>query len=58
MGSGVFAGMPLALAGTRKILELMDWGEELNHRISLGAVGTTPMVDLRKLVLLFFWFPR
>lgn len=33
MGDGALAGMPLQLAGTRKILEFMDWG---NH----GAMGT------------------
>ena len=28
MGSGIFAGMPLQLSGTRRLLELMDWGDE------------------------------
>ncbi|CAI5534497.1 unnamed protein product, partial [Closterium sp. Naga37s-1] len=39
MGSGIFAGMPLQLAGTRRLLEAMDWGEELNDKIVLGSVG-------------------
>ncbi|KAG6500716.1 hypothetical protein ZIOFF_040566 [Zingiber officinale] len=33
MGEGALSGMPLQLAGTRKILEFMDWGE-------YGALGT------------------
>lgn len=33
MGEGALAGMPLQLAGTRTILEVMDWGE-------YGAKGT------------------
>jgi len=27
MGKGAQAGMPLQLAGTRQILEFMDWGD-------------------------------
>ncbi|KAG9456233.1 hypothetical protein H6P81_000741 [Aristolochia fimbriata] len=33
MGEGALSGMPLQLAGTRKILEFMDWGSD-------GAIGT------------------
>ncbi|WOH05341.1 hypothetical protein DCAR_0624757 [Daucus carota subsp. sativus] len=38
---GALAGMPLQLAGTRKILEFMDWGEygAMGTFISIGAIG-------------------
>jgi adenylate kinase len=41
MGEGIFAGMPLALAGTRRLLEQMDWGNEEDKAnfIRFGAVG-------------------
>ncbi|OVA12893.1 Adenylate kinase [Macleaya cordata] len=41
MGEGALAGMPLQLAGTRKILEFMDWGEygALGTFISIGSIG-------------------
>lgn len=41
MGEGALAGMPLQLAGTRKILEFMDWGEyeALGTFINIGAIG-------------------
>ncbi|WOH02232.1 hypothetical protein DCAR_0521621 [Daucus carota subsp. sativus] len=41
MGEGALAGMPLQLAGTRKILEFMDWGEygAMGTFISIGAIG-------------------
>lgn len=41
MGQGAFAGIPLQLAGTRKILEIMDWGEygAKGTFINFGAVG-------------------
>ncbi|KAL2652527.1 hypothetical protein R1flu_020655 [Riccia fluitans] len=40
MGEGIFAGIPLQLAGTRKILELMDWGADIKGTfINIGAVG-------------------
>lgn len=38
MGAGIFAGMPLQLAGTRRMLENMDWGEA-GEFISIGGVG-------------------
>ena len=41
MGEGVFSGMPLQLAGTRKLLEIMDWGEleSKENFISIGSIG-------------------
>lgn len=43
MGEGALAGMPLQLAGTRKILEFMDWGEyeAMGTFINIGAIGWT-----------------
>lgn len=42
MGEGALAGMPLQLAGTRQILEYMDWGSDgaMGNFISIGAIGT------------------
>ncbi|CAA7022925.1 unnamed protein product [Microthlaspi erraticum] len=41
MGEGALAGMPLQLAGTRKILEYMDWGDDetLGTFVKLGGIG-------------------
>lgn len=41
MGQGAFAGIPLQLAGTRKILEIMDWGDNgaKGTFINFGAIG-------------------
>ncbi|XP_056693145.1 adenylate kinase 5, chloroplastic [Spinacia oleracea] len=41
MGEGSLAGMPLQLAGTRKILEFMDWGdyEAKGTFINIGSIG-------------------
>ncbi|KAJ0089699.1 hypothetical protein Patl1_14817 [Pistacia atlantica] len=41
MGEGALAGMPLQLAGTRKILEFMDWGNEgaMGTFINIGSIG-------------------
>ncbi|KAL7602460.1 hypothetical protein Lser_V15G23853 [Lactuca serriola] len=41
MGEGALAGMPLQLAGTRKILEYMDWGNDgaMGTFINIGAIG-------------------
>eukprot|EP00244_Chara_vulgaris_P008985 TRINITY_DN3685_c0_g1_i3.p1 TRINITY_DN3685_c0_g1~~TRINITY_DN3685_c0_g1_i3.p1 ORF type:complete len:532 (-),score=110.45 TRINITY_DN3685_c0_g1_i3:227-1798(-) len=42
MGEGIFSGMPLALAGTRRLMENMDWGDDedvLQNFICFGAVG-------------------
>ena len=42
MGEGALAGMPLQLAGTRKILEYMDWGSDgaMGTFINIGSIGT------------------
>ncbi|PIA28951.1 hypothetical protein AQUCO_06400014v1 [Aquilegia coerulea] len=42
MGEGALAGMPLQLAGTRKILEFMDWGDygALGTFIAIGSIGS------------------
>ncbi|CAN4096604.1 unnamed protein product [Withania somnifera] len=41
MGEGALAGMPLQLAGSRKILEYMDWGEygALGTFVNIGSIG-------------------
>ncbi|GJT54932.1 adenylate kinase [Tanacetum coccineum] len=41
MGEGALAGMPLQLAGTRQILEYMDWGSDgaMGNFINIGAIG-------------------
>ncbi|KAK9269384.1 hypothetical protein L1049_001156 [Liquidambar formosana] len=41
MGEGALAGMPLQLAGTRKILEFMDWGDygAMGNFINIGSIG-------------------
>ncbi|KAG6586355.1 Adenylate kinase 5, chloroplastic, partial [Cucurbita argyrosperma subsp. sororia] len=41
MGEGALSGMPLQLAGTRKILEYMDWGEygALGTFVKIGSIG-------------------
>lgn len=41
MGEGALSGMPLQLAGTRKILEYMDWGdyEAKGTFINIGSIG-------------------
>ncbi|KAK3121458.1 hypothetical protein QOZ80_8BG0653710 [Eleusine coracana subsp. coracana] len=43
MGQGAFAGIPLQLAGTRKILEVMDWGDydAKGTFINFGAIGAS-----------------
>ncbi|GLU10235.1 hypothetical protein SLE2022_270550 [Rubroshorea leprosula] len=42
MGEGALAGMPLQLAGTRKILEFMDWGDygAKGTFIKFGSIGS------------------
>ncbi|CAI5485081.1 unnamed protein product [Closterium sp. Yama58-4] len=52
MGSGIFAGMPLQLAGTRRLLEAMDWGDELNNRIVLGSVGAAEVAPEDDVVII------
>lgn len=41
MGEGALAGMPLQLAGSRKILEFMDWGDygALGTFVNIGSIG-------------------
>lgn len=41
MGEGALVGMPLQLAGTRQILEFMDWGDygAMGNFIKIGSVG-------------------
>ncbi|MED6188841.1 hypothetical protein PIB30_089756 [Stylosanthes scabra] len=41
MGEGALAGMPLQLAGSRKILEFMDWGDygAKGTFINIGSIG-------------------
>lgn len=41
MGEGSLTGMPLQLAGTRKILEFMDWGDygAKGTFINIGSIG-------------------
>ncbi|KAH9806544.1 Adenylate kinase 5 [Citrus sinensis] len=41
MGEGALAGMPLQLAGTRKILEFMDWGDygAKGTFVEIGSIG-------------------
>lgn len=45
MGEGALAGMPLQLAGTRKILEFMDWGDydAKGTFVNIGSIGTKIM---------------
>lgn len=45
MGEGALAGMPLQLAGTRKILEFMDWGNygALGTFVKIGSIGMWTM---------------
>ncbi|KAG0554973.1 hypothetical protein KC19_12G134200 [Ceratodon purpureus] len=47
MGEGIFSGMPLALAGTRPMLERMDWGTYIDEGtfIRFGAVGAKEVYD-------------
>ncbi|KAF8407205.1 hypothetical protein HHK36_006332 [Tetracentron sinense] len=41
MGEGALSGMPLQLAGSRKILEFMDWGDygAMGTFINIGSIG-------------------
>lgn len=55
MGEGALAGMPLQLAGTRKILEFMDWGEyeTMGTFINIGAIGWTIIFFFTYDILIF-----
>lgn len=41
MGEGIFSGMPLQLAGSRQMLERMDWGDydAKGTFVNFGAIG-------------------
>ena len=41
MGEGALAGMPLQLAGSRRILDYMDWGDygAKGIFINIGSIG-------------------
>lgn len=41
MGEGALASIPLQLAGSRRILELMDWGnyDAMGTFINIGPIG-------------------
>ncbi|XP_050365984.1 adenylate kinase 5, chloroplastic isoform X2 [Argentina anserina] len=54
MGEGALAGMPLQLAGTRQILEYMDWGEygAMGTFIKIGAIGAKHVDDTDDLFIL------
>jgi adenylate kinase len=46
MGVGAFTAMPLALAGVRRILDAMDWGEgEPGTFVRLGGVSAADVAD-------------
>lgn len=47
MGEGVLVGMPLQLAGTRNILEFMDWGDydAKGTFINIGSIGAKEVTD-------------
>ncbi|KAK1395940.1 Glycerol kinase [Heracleum sosnowskyi] len=51
---GGCAGMPLQLAGTRKILEFMDWGDygAMGTFISIGAIGAKEVAEEDDLFIL------
>jgi hypothetical protein len=48
MGEGALAGMPLQLAGSRKILEYMDWGDygAKGTFINIGSIGISISCNL------------
>ncbi|KAK6942236.1 hypothetical protein RJ641_027613 [Dillenia turbinata] len=54
MGEGALAGMPLQLAGTRKILEFMDWGDygAMGTFINIGSIGAKEVDDKDDLIIL------
>jgi adenylate kinase len=45
MGKGVFQGLPLQLNGVRKLLDLMDWHEDVAYFISFGAIGAAEVKE-------------
>ncbi|PWA67287.1 adenylate kinase [Artemisia annua] len=54
MGEGALAGMPLQLAGTRQILEYMDWGSDgaMGNFITTGAIGTKEVDEVDDIFIL------
>lgn len=48
MGEGALSGMPLQLAGSRKILEFMDWGDygAKGTFINIGSIGISMSCNL------------
>lgn len=54
MGVGALAGMPLQLAGTRKILEFMDWGDygAMGTFINIGSIGAKEVEEQDDIFLL------
>lgn len=62
MGEGALAGIPLQLAGTRKILEFMDWGTDgaMGNFINIGSIGTDLEIllkplEYKRLIICLFW---
>ncbi|RVX05129.1 putative adenylate kinase 5, chloroplastic [Vitis vinifera] len=53
-GEGALAGMPLQLAGTRKILEFMDWGDygAKGTFINIGSIGSKEVEEQDDLFIL------
>ncbi|GMH33032.1 hypothetical protein BSKO_00866 [Bryopsis sp. KO-2023] len=51
MGQGVFQGMPLSLAGVRRIMEAMDWGEAIDF-VAFGQVGSDQIDDFDHYILI------
>ncbi|KAL1325564.1 hypothetical protein HN51_035620 [Arachis hypogaea] len=54
MGEGALAGMPLQLAGSRKILEFMDWGDygAKGTFINIGSIGAAEVEEQDDLYIL------
>ncbi|KAL7259675.1 hypothetical protein ACSBR1_005543 [Camellia fascicularis] len=54
MGEGALAGMPLQLAGTRTILEYMDWGDygAMGNFINIGSIGGKEVTEQDDLFIL------
>eukprot|EP00959_Pyramimonas_sp_CCMP1952_P423793 8877347-Pyramimonas_sp.AAC.1 len=54
MGQGVFQGLPLSLAGVRRIMEAMDWGEDmLGNFVNLGEVGPEEVKPSDDVIIVF-----
>lgn len=54
MGEGALAGIPLQLAGSRKILEFMDWGNygALGTFINIGSIGANEVDEQDNIFIL------